>query len=43
MYISIAVEMLGSVCQPVPKENINGFLQFLNKAYELQKIVSAAT
>lgn len=42
MYNSIAVKMLASVCQPVPKKDINGLLQFSRKDYELQKIVSAA-
>lgn len=42
MYNSIAVRMLASVCQPVPKEDINGLLQFLRKDNELQKIFFAA-
>lgn len=39
---SIAVQMLASICQPAPKEDINGLLQFSRKDCELQKIVSAA-
>lgn len=43
MYNSIAIKMLASLRQPVPKENVNGLLQFLKKDHEgLQKIASAA-
>lgn len=42
MHNNIAVQMLASICQPVPKEDINGLLQFPRKECEFQKIVSAA-